>query len=335
MLLTANHRHKFLMLDHFSVNSTLARLLPAALAFRYRALPVARDDGCITVAMANPADETACREIAAALNADIYPVQAEPGLIDSLLTELWPAETNLRLLLYSSDDKVRPYSAYLQKLLHAQLHGIDPTAPNSMAEVTAIGSNYDLVIFSEPDRSLLKRMLLGPSGCQAAECIPTSVLLVRQPRWPINKILLVTRGQDTVDDHAVEWLIRLVQATAARVTVLGIVLPLPAIYQRAMAHLSEGPQGWLTTDTPLGRQLAKISNRLENWNVAGVLRFREGTPDQQIRREVAFEDYDLLVIAPDPHDWWLRRLIGELVDPLLHWADRPVLIAKALPDHKK
>jgi hypothetical protein len=33
-------------------------------------------------------------------------------------------------------------------------------------------------------------------------------------------------------------------------------------------------------------------------------------------------------MAADASDWWLRRLLGEVVNPLLHWADRPVLIAK-------
>jgi hypothetical protein len=54
MLLTINHRHKFLVLDNVSINFELVRLLPPALAFKYRALPVARDEYRITVAIGRP-----------------------------------------------------------------------------------------------------------------------------------------------------------------------------------------------------------------------------------------------------------------------------------------
>lgn len=334
MLAMANHRHEYLQLDYLVAESGLARLLPAPLALRYRALPVARDETRITVAMADPGDEVACREIAAALGTEIYPVQVEPSVIDSLLAQVWPNETSLRFLVYHQNNpapnEVQAYARYLEGVLHAQLNYFQtkPDQPGSVSDLATAACGHDLVVFAEPDQSLVKRLLVGPPGCQAAERIPTSVLLARQPRWPIEKILLVTRGQEGVDDQAIDWLIRLVQATNAAVTVLGIVLPMAAVYQRAVTHLPEGPTGWLTTDTPLGRQLAHISNRLQNWHIEGVLRFREGTPEQQIRREVAYDNYDLIVLAPDPRDWWLRRLIGELVDPLLHWIDRPVLIAK-------
>jgi nucleotide-binding universal stress UspA family protein len=289
--------------------------------------------------LADPTDEQAVRDISAALNIDIYPVQANPTAIDELLAETWPNEHPLRFLLYHQGDDVpvdvQQYTDYLQGLMHAWVSPfqVKPGHSGSLADVAAAACGHDLVIFAEPGQSLIKRLLLGPPGCQAAERIPTSVLLARQPRWPIKKILLVTRGQEGIDDRAVDWLIRLVQATSARVTVLGIVLPMPAIYQRAMTHLPNGPAGWLSTDTPLGRQLSQISHRLENWHIDGVLRFREGSPDRQIRREVAYDDYDLVVVAPDPHDWWQRRLLGELVDPLLHWIDRPVLIAKSTLNH--
>lgn len=337
MFATVNHRHKYLQLDHLAVDINLARLLPAPLALRFRALPVARDEKRITVAMAEPADEVACLQIAAALEAEIYPVQAEPASLDLLLTQVWPNETPLRCLVYlqhsSVADSVRAYAHYLQTLLHAQLgyFQIEGNLSGSISDLAAAACGHDLVVFAEPDQSLMKKLLVGPLGCQAAERIPTSVLLARQPRWPIEKILLVTRGQEGIDDQAIDWLIRLVQATSATVTVLGIVLPMPAVYQRAVTQLPEGPAGWLSTDTPLGRQLVHISNRLENWRIEGMLRFREGTPEQQVRREVACNNYDLIVIAPDPRDWWLRRLIGELVEPLLHWIDRPVLIAKPPP----
>ena len=52
-------KQKHLRLDDLMVNLKLARRLPAKLAFRHHALPVAQEKGHITVAMANPDDEMA------------------------------------------------------------------------------------------------------------------------------------------------------------------------------------------------------------------------------------------------------------------------------------
>lgn len=39
-------------------------------------------------------------------------------------------------------------------------------------------------------------------------------------------------------------------------------------------------------------------------------------------------DYDLIVMAADSPHWWQRRILGELIKPLLSWTDLPVLITK-------
>ena len=58
------------------------------------------------------------------------------------------------------------------------------------------------------------------------------------------------------------------------------------------------------------------------------LRFHQGSPEQQIQSELEEENYDLIVIAADPADWWLRRVLGEVVNPLLRCRKRSVLVAK-------
>ena len=61
---------------------------------------------------------------------------------------------------------------------------------------------------------------------------------------------------------------------------------------------------------------------------ADSVTIRQGPADWQIKAEVNEGDYDLIVLAADPEDWWTRRILGRLVGPLLGWVDRPVLIAK-------
>lgn len=323
-----------LALDNLIINPRLARRLPPALAFRYHALPLAEDRDNITVAMADPEDAVARAAVAAALGQRLYIVRAAPETIDELLTQTWPEQTqhSLSLLVYSQASpvagQVQAYAQYLSHLLGGHLSDFgaahsDATFDNLVQETRC---DQDLVIFGEPDQSLIERLISGSADLKASQRVPSPVLIARRPRWPLKQILLVTRGYET-DDVAVDWVIRLAQPSQALVTVLAVVPDMPSMYNQA-ARMQCGMADWLATDTPLGRQLRRITQRLTNWGTHSTLHFRQGSPQQQIQCEVAEADYDLIVIAADHSSWWLRRLIGELVTPLLRWVDRPVLVAK-------
>ena len=312
----------YLTIDPATVNLPMARLLPAAMAFRYRALPIARDNACITVAMAFPEDQAARAAIAGALNDTIHPVLASPAAIDRWLNQVWPTQ----LLVYHQhspiSQQVDNYAQHLTHLLSGHLNCFHPPAGKKcpIRELIAASANgQDLVIFGEPAQGLFKRLLHGSIGCRAIERIPTSVLLARAPRWPLQKILLVARGQTGADEVAIEWLTRLAQASSAAVTVLSVAMALPPI--------SPG----LGADTPLGQQLLQIANRLDSRHIKNRLSIREGKPEKEIQKEVEQADYDLIIMADDPDDWWQRRLLGEQVKPLQRWLDRPLLIAKSPP----
>lgn len=332
---TAQH----LALNSLVINPRLARRLPPAVAFRYHALPLAEGNGCITVAMADPDDAVARAAVAAALGKRLYVVQADPVAIDGLLAEVWPEESRrrLRLLVYYQvspiADQVRAYAQYLNDLLGGHLRDfqIVAAADATFNDLAKAADDHDLVIFGEPDQSLLERLLSGPADLKASEQMPTSVLMARRPRWPLRRMLLITRGYET-DDIAVDWIIRLAQPSKVAVTVLGLVPDMPAMCNQA-ARMQHGLADWLATDTPLGRQSRRMAQRLVNWETEGTLRFRQGSPDRQIQREVTEVDYDLIVIADDHSSWWSRRLLGELVTPLLRWVDRPVLVAKPTIAH--
>jgi nucleotide-binding universal stress UspA family protein len=324
-----------LALDSLVMNPRLARRLPPALAFRYHALPVAEDKGRITVAMADPDDAIARAAVAAALGTRLYVVQADPAAIDGLLAETWPEETRhaLRLLIYHQTshiaDEVQAYAQYLRGILDGDLSYFQTVsgANGSFDDLAQAWCDHDLVILGEPDQSMVERLSPGPAHLRVAKQVPTSVLIARRPRWPLRRLLLVIRDQEA-DDIAVDWTARLAQPSGANITVLAIVPQMPAMCNQA-AGMQHGLAEWLATDTALGRQMRRIARRLVNWESKGTLRFRQGPPDWQIQCEVSEGDYDLIVIAADPPGHWLRRLLGELVNPLLHRVDRPVLIAKS------
>ncbi len=328
------HAAQHLTLDDLILNRKVAQRLPASLAFRYHAIPVGKANGSITVAMADPDDEAACEAIATALQAELYVVQGDQATIDQKLAELWPEQVKhkVRLLVYHHAspiaEEVENYGRYLSDLLNGQFiesgrSGGQETTFDELVEQTT--QDCDLVIFGEPCQSLFGRLLTGSMGGKAAERLPASVLIARCPRWPLQRLLLVTRGQG-MDNVAVDWIIRLAQASGAAVTVLAMQPPLSGADSQALA--GGGLSDWLAADTPLGQQLRRIAQQLVTWEIEGKLRFRQGLPDWQIKAEVTEGEPDLIVLAADPDDWWLRRILGRLVGPLLDWVDRPVLIAK-------
>ena len=326
MSFVAPIRHEYLVLDHLTVNPTVAKLLPASLMIKYLAVPIAREGNCITVAMAHPNDDVAVKDISSALGLEVYPVRVNIQTINHLLAELLPGETELSFLLSCQNanniDALQDYAHYLATVLHARLKTVEKGHDGEgRLLIDKASCHHDLLILGESRHS---RLMTN----HAVRHIPLPILLAKQPLWPIKKILLITRGQAGIDDWAVDWSIRIAQATNAAVAMLAIVQHLPAFYQRAATQFPEGPAGWLNSATPLGNQLARVVQQLEIRNITGILRFREGTPDQQIQRELASEGPDLIVIAPDPRTWWQQRLAGCLINSMLSWIDRPTLIAK-------
>jgi len=326
-----------LTLDKLTVNHKLARRLPSTVAFRYHALPIAKENDHITIAMANPYDNVAREAIATSLGMQPYVVQGNQAAIDKRLAEVWPDEaryTSLNIMTCCQAspiaNEVKAYAEYIGDLLGSNLAYFqldEATTISFDKQIEEASRKQDLVIFGEPDQPLIKQIFSGPAGCRMTELLHSSILVARQPRRPLQKILLITRGYQT-DDLAVKWLIRLAQPSDAIATVLALVPPTSAMCQRAATCMPHGVADWLATDTPLGYQLRQVARQLVNWEINGALHFRQGSPGQQIQREIAKVDYDLIVITADPNDWWLRRLLGEIVYPLLHRVDRPVLIAK-------
>jgi nucleotide-binding universal stress UspA family protein len=151
--------------------------------------------------------------------------------------------------------------------------------------------------------------------------VPTSLLVAHQPRWPLHKILLVARGTGS-DEAMLDWVVRLAQPTGSLVTILALTPYLPST--RTETDFSTV----LATNTEPGRQLQRLARGLTDGQVKSIVRLRQGQPETQLRQELAEESYDLIVLAAEPEDGLLHRMLGEFVGPLLRRVDRPVLIVK-------
>ena len=260
-----------------------------------------------------------------------------PGLTRRLpLIEVRPKEIHrpLRLLVCTQAspmaNEVQVYAQAIGELLDAHIiHFYAPvrtgTALNALVE-KAESDGYGLVILAEPDQPLIERLVLGSVGRRAAKRVPTSLLVIQRPRWPLRKMLLIIRGEEG-DDIAVDWIVRLARLSGATATVFTVVSPVPAMY-RGMARMQQGLTSLLAGDDTLGRQVRRAVQQLADWKIENTLRLCQGSPDLLICHEMVEGNYDLVVVAAECHNRWLRFLMGELVVPMLRWADQPVLIAR-------
>lgn len=336
---------KYLEYKNLTYNPYLAKRLPPELAFRFHALPVAEENNKITVAMANPENEEAKVGVLKALGKTAHVVRADSREIESILTELWPEyHQHLYPLVvweYSQDadreeessgedHSVIEYATALGQLIKADVkHFNKPivTRENIDALNRDISRRqYELIVAGNEEQNKPYRNCIDVDGNKIARLLSTSVLLVRQPRWPIRQLLLVPLFNEN-DDTAANWIIRLARPSGAFVTILSIFPNIPVAY-RLGSHMQLGLDSILASNTTAGIWLRNFTKRLDQWNISGEICLRQGEPDWLIQQEIARKEFDMVVISAEIGGRLTRWLFGGLVGSLLRWADRPVLIAK-------
>ncbi len=312
----------------------LARRLPASLARRYHAIPVAEENGHITVAMADPDDLRARKAVVSSLGLDACLVKGNGVDIDALIEQIWSGNSHnpptLELLVYAPPRRtvqeyssrgvdageVCAYARALGSLMNAHVtHFPTGLPPNTQALIKeARCLDCDLLVCGAPERSLFKRL-------------PASLLVVPSSRLPLKRILLLVKGQ-VGDEIGLDWVLRLARPSRAHVTVLAVLPPVPLMY-RGLALLQYGLPELLATETALGRQLRQVAQKLADGEIEGTLRLRTGTFEMQIQAELWTTSYDLVVLpadSPQPLRCWL---FDGLVEPLIRTTNRPVLIARS------
>ena len=220
---------------------------------------------------------------------------------------------------------VREYAQYLRGVLGGRIC-YEPMLSKEDVDCIRQASTYcDLIVFGEPEQSWLETLLNGRLCNQAVAKSSTSFLLARRPRWPIRHILLALRIEET-DEAAAAWLAHLVQPGKTAVTILPLVPSFPAMYR--LRNRVQRLDLLLSPNAASGNYLRYVAQQLKHWQIDGNLHLHQGDPDRQIRDEVAEGTYDLVVIGAEPRGLFYRRLLGELVTPLLRWIDRPLLFAR-------
>lgn len=328
------HATVFLSLDTLTPNRDVALSLPGDVARRYHALPIAQDNGRVTVVMANPADQTAREAVEAALTvktedshgdvSSVFVVQGDPAAIDAWLAELWPASEErpelhvwLRDPLHGEKKRAVTFAENVAEILGTSLSHFSPLTDGLPQAIQA--STDTLVILPCSDIKLRNQLLQGSEGPGPA------VLIGCQARWPLRKLLVIVRG-DEVDDMALAWAARLARPSGAALTALMVALPAPAGHHETK---EEGIASLLTANNATGRKMKRTAQRLAALQLDGTLHLRQGVPESVIREELATDDYDLAIAGIAVRGWEAQWRLRPFLDRLLQDAFCPLLVVKA------
>jgi len=221
------------------------------------------------------------------------------------------------------------YAGYISHLLDSPLvycQALSQRHEMDRSWIMQVREDCDLILWDQTGRTGWQRLLNRLVDPWMAEQASASLLVVRRPRWPLRNILLIVRA-DVTDKGALGWVERLARRSGAAVTLLPIVPPFPAMYREGM-HVTAALDVLLANQSVAAECFGRYARRLRQRRIRGTLYQHSGEPQQQIRQAVAEANHDLIALAAEPYSrlerWWL----GELVGPLLRWADRPMLIVK-------
>lgn len=354
--MNTHHRVAYLNLKDLVPDGETVRWLPLDVARRCRALPIAQDNGAITIAMADPADRVAREAVTAALaeqaasrsarSPQVYLVQGDGALIDARLADLAGGEGGLeqvwlRQPLHGDKAGVISYATQVAALLGAPLNRYDPLlaaqgGPDDGAQdlrwkpVSALrpGSAVPdgrLVILPCVDFNL-------PGPLQSSGHVSGPAMLYAcRPRWPLRRLLLIVRG-DPVDGAALAWAARLARGAGSASTALMIAPHTPASQASPPAHRSlqagahDDISSLLSANNAIGHQMRYAAQRLDALQMDAVLHLRQGAPEVMIREELASAPYDLIIagvaVRGVEAQWRLRPLLHKLLPDL----DCPLLL---------
>ncbi len=187
--------------------------------------------------------------------------------------------------------------------------------------------DYDLVVVGTHQVVGLTQRLLGSIALQVIRRAPTSVLVVRQARPSLERVLICTGGLD-VAEPVIETGAWLAGAANARATLLCVLGPVPSMYT-GLEQIEETLLELLGAGTPIARHLRHGAEILAQHNVPAELELRHGVAADEILREAWKGDYDLIVIGASGTTGPLRRwLLGDVTREVVDHALRPVLVVR-------
>jgi nucleotide-binding universal stress UspA family protein len=249
-------------------------------------------------------------------------------------TWLDEAGADFRFLLYAPPSQLKQIHDYVQaltELMRAHVDSFDPVKESCSIRSyieKENGQPYDLLIVGDEKHSFPKSLWVNPVSRRLLTWLPSSLLIIREPKWPLKQILLILQ-HNKWDGKAVDWLVHLSKRSEAVATILTIVPSTPTMYQD-VGKFSAGLPEILANDCALGQRIRRISERLVMEGIEATFQLRQGPPEFQIQQELAEGNYDLCIIGVEPRNHLKHFFLGEMVTPILNWTREPILVAQGL-----
>lgn len=307
-------KRRYLSLEdtNLAVDDRLVSRMPPGLAAYYLALPLASEDGSLSVAMAHPDNETALTVLGDLFAVPIVPVRVRTDTLHCLLRRLYketPAPS-AQILCWSAQEHHASMVAYLAARFAQSMPGAVTTFSSQEHRLEVVldvmqGGNFDLaVIAPPPERSL----------ATLSELSPTSLLLFRGKRRPLRQALVVLRGYAS-DGQMLERLSPLLE----RVTSVTL---LPLLQAGDEESLRVVPQ-----NGPQKRHLHRCLNHdvLDPANT--LVRFRQGPAVRQVMEELQLKAYDLVAISAEGNGHFVSGVLAAIEEQGLQ-GDRAYFILK-------
>lgn len=189
---------------------------------------------------------------------------------------------------------------------------------------------YDLLVIGAHDVAGFLDKFLGNVTGKVANKARMSVLVVREGRPVLQRILVAIGGQK-MNRNLIETGASLAQAAGAKVTVLYVTTPVPSMYT-GLDGIEETLEELLQTDTPIAQHLRWSARYLADQGIESEVEIRHGVVADEIIREAMKGHYDLVVIGPAPLEGTLRRLMMDKVTPqVVDRAPCSVLVVRQTP----
>lgn len=186
-------------------------------------------------------------------------------------------------------------------------------------QMIVIGEGHKTVIAQQNQRQLIRAIINRARA---------SVVIVRQSREALQRILICTGGT-RVAEPVIQAGTYLARNADAQVTLLHVAGTIPSMYT-GLGEIDETLTELLKTDTPTAKHLRQSARLLEKYGVTAEMKLRHGVVANEILREAAKSEDDLIVIgAPEQKKRFKKWLLGDVTGAILERSPCPVLIAKA------
>lgn len=281
-------------LENLVLDWALMAHVPLDLARYYLALPLASEDGIVSVAMAYPQDGTAVAVLADVLDAPVVPVRAPAAAIRCALDDYQTVATPClpRVLAWSNDDRhtdfVSAVATRFATALEAAMTLITARDLDGVLNVARAG-RYALTVVHLP--AGVEPSLLLPHA-------PAPLLLLRNGLQHLERVLIALRGY-SADEQILNWLAPLL-SKGTTVTLMPVARP------EAGNHLP------LLVDEVADGHLRACLYHPALRDARAFVKFRQGQIVRQIGQETEEGNYDLVVIAAEGHGYFVGRILAAI-----------------------